>query len=200
MPEKDQTTNTINSAYSNVTDSTTQTQILSLIVNSFTKAEEHNFSEAQSGKNLCDSKTCTSRLHIYTYANAGHNGVSSDMKTALANHGRIRGTHFSIISVNQDDEPHANVKIPGISMVINFTFGDESISASKAYEVCEGLMSKTSKHPHLSMEYVYKMKVILAHVDSYLEGRKYQGLIHITFQPYFVTFTCYTLIKLLYMS
>ena len=39
MCEIDQTTKTIINAYNNVTDSRTQTQILSLIVNSFTKAE-----------------------------------------------------------------------------------------------------------------------------------------------------------------
>ncbi|CAC5425771.1 unnamed protein product [Mytilus coruscus] len=104
--------------------------------------KEYNFSEAQSGKDLFDSKTGTSRLHIYKYANEGHNFVSSaDMKTALDSHGGIRGTQVSIISVNQDDDPHAKVKIPGISMLNNFTFGDEAIIARKAYELGEGLMS-----------------------------------------------------------
>ncbi|CAG2223968.1 unnamed protein product [Mytilus edulis] len=107
--------------------------------------KEYNFSEAQSGKDLCDSKTGTSRLHIYKYANEGHNVVSSaDMKTALESHGEIWGTQVSIISMNQDDEPHAKVKIPGISKMINmlnnFTFGGEAITARKAYEVGEGLM------------------------------------------------------------
>ncbi|XP_076085029.1 uncharacterized protein LOC143055862 [Mytilus galloprovincialis] len=123
--------------------------------------KEYNFSEAQSGKDLCDSKTGTSRLHIYKYANDGHNVVSSaDMKIALDSHCGIRGTQVSIISVNQDDEPHAKVKIPGISMLNNFTFGGEAITARKAYEVGEGLMIKTSTDPHLSMECVYKMKVV----------------------------------------
>ncbi|CAC5418232.1 unnamed protein product [Mytilus coruscus] len=95
--------------------------------------KEYNFSEAQSGKDLCDSKTGTSRLHIYKYANEGHNVVSSaDMKTALDSHGGIIGTQVSIISVNQDDEPYSKVKIPGISMLNNFTFGGEAITARKA--------------------------------------------------------------------
>ena len=70
---------------------------------------------------------------------------------------------------------HVSVFLIGISMLNNFTFGGEAITARKAYEVGEGLMIKTSTDPHLSMECVYKMKVTFALVmlvNSYLKVKK----------------------------
>jgi len=92
-------------------------------------AKEYNFSEAQTGKDICDSKTGSSRLHMYKFANEGHNVVStSDMKKTLESYGGVRGTQVCIIYVDQEDEPKTRVKTPGISMLNNFSFGAEGIT------------------------------------------------------------------------
>ncbi|VDI43142.1 Hypothetical predicted protein [Mytilus galloprovincialis] len=64
--------------------------------------KQYNFSEAQSGKDLCDSKTSHSKLHILRYADEGHDVTSPfDMKQALESYGGLRGhSHQLFLSIN----------------------------------------------------------------------------------------------------
>ncbi|CAC5387358.1 unnamed protein product [Mytilus coruscus] len=95
------------------------------------RIKEYNFSEAQSGKDLCDSKTGSSRLHIYRYANEGHNVLNAgDMKKAL--------------EAMEASEPKIKSKIPGISVLNNFVFTEIGIVARKAYQVGSGQLIQTS--------------------------------------------------------
>ncbi|CAC5373958.1 unnamed protein product [Mytilus coruscus] len=102
------------------------------------RIKEYNFSEAQSGKDLCDSKTGSSRLHIYRYANEGHNVLNAgDMKKALQSYGGVKGTNVCVVFIDQASEPKIKSKIPGISVLNNFAFTEIGIVARKAYQVHE---------------------------------------------------------------
>lgn len=128
------------------------------------KVREYNFSEAQSGKDLCDSKTGSCRRHIFRYANEGHDVLNTaDMKTALESYGGVKGTDASVIAIDQVAEPKVKAKIPGISVLNNFTFTERCIVARKAYKVGSGKLIETStiKDQNLSIEKVFNMRVDL---------------------------------------
>ncbi|XP_063412207.1 uncharacterized protein LOC134694977 [Mytilus trossulus] len=126
------------------------------------KIKQYNFSEAQAGKDLCDSKTGSCRLHIFKYANEGHDILNTnDMKTALESHGGVKGTQACIVSVNQEVEPKIRTKIPGISTFNNFTFLDDGIVVKKAYNVGSGkkIGNGTLTDKNLEVERVYNLKI-----------------------------------------
>ncbi|CAG2244450.1 unnamed protein product [Mytilus edulis] len=127
------------------------------------KVAEYNFSEAQSGKDLCDSKTGSCRMHIYKYANEGHDVLNPrSMKLALDSYGGVKGTQSCIVTVNADDEPKTKIRMPGISTYNNFNFENDGIIARKAYKVGEGHVIKTSTQysETISVERVYKLEVL----------------------------------------
>ncbi|CAC5423772.1 unnamed protein product [Mytilus coruscus] len=108
--------------------------------------KQYNFSEAQSGKDLCDSKTSHSKLHILRYADEGHDVTSPfDMKQALESYGGLRGTFTSVVSVDKHMEPKVSIKIPGINQLNNFQFTEAGIVVRKAYKIGHGKMFENSK-------------------------------------------------------
>ncbi|CAC5359044.1 unnamed protein product [Mytilus coruscus] len=111
------------------------------------KIMQYNFSEAQSGKDLCDSKTSHSKLHMLRFADEGNDILGPcDMKTALDCYGGLRGTYSSVISVSFKQETLAKkaVKIPGISYMNNFEFKEDGIYAKRAYNVGTGKFLKNA--------------------------------------------------------
>ncbi|VDI65820.1 Hypothetical predicted protein [Mytilus galloprovincialis] len=57
--------------------------------------KQYDFSEAQSGKDLCDSRTGTCRLHMLNYINEGNDITNGkQMKEALESHGGIKTLIF----------------------------------------------------------------------------------------------------------
>ena len=103
---------------------------------SYKSVLQYNFSEAQSGKNLCDSKTGSCRMHIARYLNEGNDIVTAlDLKKALDSNQGLKGTNVCVISVDNDHEPKINTKIKYISLLNNFEFLHDCIIARKAYQV-----------------------------------------------------------------
>ncbi|CAG2254925.1 unnamed protein product [Mytilus edulis] len=59
--------------------------------------KQYDFSEAQSGKDLCDSRTGTCRLHMLNYINEGNDITNGkQMKKALESHGGIKNMYISV--------------------------------------------------------------------------------------------------------
>lgn len=124
------------------------------------RVAEYNFSEAQSGKDLCDSKTGCCRLHILKHADEGHDIMNCiNMKTALESHGGVKGTKACIVSIDQQMEPKTRTKIPGISSYNNFIFNDDGITVQKAYRIGTGMKIRL-KDADLGLEKVAMIKVI----------------------------------------
>ena len=99
--------------------------------------KEYNFSEVQSGKDLCDARTGTCRLHILNHINEGHNVTNtSEMKEALESHGGIRNTYVTIINIDASQQPALSgpMKVP-ISMYNNYIFLEEGLQIFKAYGI-----------------------------------------------------------------
>lgn len=125
---------------------------------------EYNFSEAQAGKDLCDSKTGCSRLHIFKYADEGHDILNcTDIKTALESHGGVKGTRACIVSVDQQMEPKIKTKIQGISSFNNFVFSDDGITVQRAYKIGDGKNIAVADKD-LGLEKVTVLKVIFVSI------------------------------------
>ena len=103
-------------------------------------------------------------MHIFRYANEGHDVLNTtDMKTALESYGGVKGTDACFVSIDQAAEPKVKAKMPGISVLNNFTFTERCIVARKAYKVFSGKLIETStiKDQNLSIEKVFNMRVSL---------------------------------------
>lgn len=107
--------------------------------------KEYNFSEAQSGKDLCDSRTGTCRLHMLNYVNEGNDIINAmQMKSALESHGGIRNTYVSVVDLLAEPQPpllFGQLKSFQISQFNNFSFQDDGMVAYKAYGIGGKLIS-----------------------------------------------------------
>ena len=97
--------------------------------------ESYDFSESQSGKDICDRILCPLKSSIRTYCSEGHDILTaSDIKHGLQHH-PVRGTSAS---VNVVDETKKNLlinKLEHFSCFHNFRFEDSGIRAWKAYGI-----------------------------------------------------------------
>lgn len=116
--------------------------------------KEFNFSEAQSGKDLCDSKTGSCRMHVARFLNEGNDILSaSDLKRALESNNGLKGTKICVISIDNAEEPKIKSKIPQISLLNNFRFDVDSVIARRAYQIGCGRLIETNtlKDQHLNV-------------------------------------------------
>ncbi|CAC5387035.1 unnamed protein product [Mytilus coruscus] len=87
------------------------------------KISQYKFSEAQSGKDICDAKTAHCKMHILRYTGEGHDVLTpEDMIAALNLNGGVKGVFASGIAVDQKYEIKTKAKIPNISSMNNFEF------------------------------------------------------------------------------
>ena len=100
----------------------------------------YDFSDPQSGKDVCDRKIAPMKGHIKRWINEKHDVVTAaDMKEALQSYGGVRGCRIAVAEV---DVAHAaeTMEWKGISALYNFEFLVSGIRAWKAYAVGEGQM------------------------------------------------------------
>ena len=94
----------------------------------------YDFSDPQSGKDICDRKTAPMKAHIKRWVNEKHDVLSaSDMKNALESYGGVKGCRAAVVQVNVSAENSSTNKIPGISLLNNFAFVESGIRVWRAY-------------------------------------------------------------------
>ena len=112
----------------------------------------YDFSEPQSGKDICDRKTAPMKAHIRRCVNEKHNVITAkDMKTALESHGGVKGVRAVVVQVDINKEITAN-KIPSISLLNNFSFEGNRIRAWRAFSVGPGRFLSYSQLEVVSQE------------------------------------------------
>lgn len=122
------------------------------------KVKEYNFSEVQSGKDLCDSRTGTCRMHILKYANEGNNVENAhQLKKALESYGGVKNTFISLVDINTENPPvlSGNIKNFKISQMNNFVFEEEGIRVFKAYGVGHGHLIPKSTLEKISSNFAF---------------------------------------------
>ena len=99
----------------------------------------YDFSEAQSGKDICDRRTAPLKIHAKRYGNEGYNiTTSEELKTALESYGGIQDTFVYTAEVDFKQQILKKCSIPGINMFNNFQFEDGGIRMWLGYNVGEG--------------------------------------------------------------
>ncbi|CAC5370794.1 unnamed protein product [Mytilus coruscus] len=92
------------------------------------KIVQYNFSEAQSGKDICDVKTSHCKMHILRYSGEGHDVLSAEgMSTALNSNGGVKGVFNAVVAIDQNHQTKTKTKIPNISAMNNFEFYSEGV-------------------------------------------------------------------------
>ena len=100
--------------------------------------QRYDFSEPQSGKDICDRKTAPMKAHIRRWVNEKHDVITAeDMKTALGSHGGVKGVRAAVVQVDTSREITAN-KIPGISLLNNFSVEEDRVRVWRAFNVGPG--------------------------------------------------------------
>ena len=100
----------------------------------------YDFSDPQSGKDVCDRKIAPMKGHIQRWVNEKHDVLTAvDMKEALESYGGVRGCRIAVAEVDVAKAAKPE-EWKGISALFNFEFLASGIRAWKAYGVGEGQM------------------------------------------------------------
>ena len=104
----------------------------------------YDFSDPQSGKDICDRRIATMKSHMRRYLNEGNNIISaSDMKRALDSYGGVKGCRVSVVSVDTSKQDITQHKWTGIQSFNNFEFQRLGIRVWKAYGIGKGKLMRT---------------------------------------------------------
>jgi hypothetical protein len=102
-----------------------------------------DFSDAQSGKDICDRRIACAKSHIRRFLNEGNNiNTASDMKKALDSYGGVKGCRASVVSIDRTKQQIAKHKWTGITLFNNFEFLKTGIKMWKAYKIGKGKLIK----------------------------------------------------------
>lgn len=95
----------------------------------------YDFSDPQSGKDVCDRKIASLKAHIKRWVNEKHDVITADdMKTALESYNGVKGCRVAVVEVETKEEKKAEEnKIPGISLLNNFAYTKDGIRVWRSY-------------------------------------------------------------------
>ncbi|CAB4024261.1 Transposon Tf2-6 poly [Paramuricea clavata] len=120
----------------------------------------YDFSERQSGKDICDRKIAPMKAHIRIFVNENHDVVSAeDMKVALEYHGGLKRCRAAVVEVDSSQDLYEGNKIPDISLLYNFQYETSGIRVWKAYETGKGKLL-TYKDHQFQPQNVASLKVV----------------------------------------
>ncbi|CAB3989976.1 hypothetical protein AC249_AIPGENE26556 [Paramuricea clavata] len=89
----------------------------------------YNFSDAQSGKDICDRRIACAKSHIRRFLNERNNiTTASDMKKALDSYGGVKGYRTFVVSIDRTKQQIAKHKSTGITLINNFEFLEPGIN------------------------------------------------------------------------
>ena len=93
----------------------------------------YDFSDPQSGKDVCDRKIAPMKGHIQRWVNEKHDVVTAvGMKEALESYGGVRGCRIAVAEVDVSKAAKPK-EWKGISALFNFEFLASGIRAWKAF-------------------------------------------------------------------
>ncbi|KXJ22171.1 hypothetical protein AC249_AIPGENE4203 [Exaiptasia diaphana] len=101
----------------------------------------YDFSDPQAGKDICDRKTAPMKAHIRRYVNEKNDVTSAEhMKEAIESHGGLKGCRVAVVKLDSSKDLPEDNKIPGISLLYNFSYEDDGIRTWKGYNIGLGLL------------------------------------------------------------
>ncbi|XP_062600025.1 uncharacterized protein LOC134261618 [Saccostrea cucullata] len=135
------------------------------------KILEYNFSEPQSGKDICDAKTAHCKMHILRFSGEGHDVLTpDDMVIALNSNGGVKGVVTSVVSIDQSQEMRMKTKIPNISLMNNISFHPDGVTFRKAYGIGRGYFLPSSHFKDNEQILGFEVHTQFHRTDSYIPG------------------------------
>ena len=101
--------------------------------------QRYDFSDPQAGKDICDKRTVSMKAHIRRWINEKHDVVTAQhMKQALESHGGLKGCRVAVVKIDPSTDNSSDNKIPGISLLNNFSYEYDGIRAWRSYNIGPG--------------------------------------------------------------
>ena len=136
----------------------------------------YDFSESNSGKDICDRHISPMKSHIRQHVNSGHDVENAaDMKEALDSYSGVRGCRASVVKVNTNAQEMRNHNWTGVQTFANFQFSEEGIKMWKAYNIGQG---KFVKYDKLMKSCSSQGNTDLVVIDPFTSPRMSIGCLH----------------------
>ena len=106
----------------------------------------YDFSDPQSGKDICDRRIATMKSHMRRYLNEGNDiKTASDMKMALDSFGGVKGCRVVVVNVDTSRQEIEHHKWTGIQSYNNFEFIRSGVRVWKAFGIGKGKLIRNQK-------------------------------------------------------
>ncbi|CAC5383152.1 unnamed protein product [Mytilus coruscus] len=110
------------------------------------RVTRYDFSEAQSGKSICDAKTVHMRLKMRMYVSSGRNITSPfEMQAAIMDGTGVKACQCAVVEVDSSKQTMTNHRIKGINQMNNIAFDGDDIIVWQAFNVGIGIKMQRSK-------------------------------------------------------
>lgn len=107
------------------------------------KVQRYDFSDPQSGKDICDRRIAAMKSHMRRYLNEGNDiKTASDMKRALDSYGGVKSCRIAVVDVDVSKQSITDHKWKGIQSLNNFEFLSTGIRVWKAFGIGKGKLIK----------------------------------------------------------
>lgn len=107
------------------------------------KVRRYDFSDPQSGKDICDRRIATMKTHMRRYLNEGNDiNSASDMKRALDSYGGVKGCRVAVADVDVAKQEMSDHTWKGIQSLNNFEFLSTGVRVWKAFGIGKGKLLK----------------------------------------------------------
>ena len=107
---------------------------------------KYDFSDPQTGKDVCDGGITSVKSHMRRYINEGHDIKSAgDMKAAIDSSGGVKAGQAGVVKLQEHNHTMKEHTMSGIQALKNFSFESEGLRVWKAYNVDPGRLFSSVK-------------------------------------------------------
>ena len=104
----------------------------------------YDFSDPQSGKDICNRHIATMKSHMHRYLNEGNDiNSASDMRKALDSYGGVKACRTPVVSIDARKQEIKQYRWPGVQSLNNFEFQRLGIRVWKAYGIGKGKLIRS---------------------------------------------------------
>ena len=99
----------------------------------------YDFSNPQTGGDVCDRRKATLKSHMRRFINEGNDiNTANDMKVAIESYGGVKGCYATVAEIQDSFQSMTKHSMTGIQALNNFLFESAGLRAWKAYNVGTG--------------------------------------------------------------
>ncbi|XP_066025254.1 uncharacterized protein [Pocillopora verrucosa] len=100
----------------------------------------YDFSNPQTGGDVCDRRKATLKSHMRRFINEGNDiNTANDMKVAIESYGGVKGCYATVAEIQDSFQSMTKHSMTGIQALNNSLFESAGLGAWNAYNVCQPL-------------------------------------------------------------